>query len=158
MQQARDQSAVRMKVIEEELRAFFAAGREEFFEDGMETEFSRRLVALIDRYGDVAIEILADLILGEQVDSEVASEALRWIGQIENPLTQRQRRWLLERSLSSAHASIRDGAVLGLSFMDDPAAISSIARALEQEKNRHLLLRMEKTLAQLTSTQSENAL
>lgn len=144
--------------VVEEIRQLFAMGKEEFFEDGMESAFSRNLLDLIEQYGDIAIEIIADLTIGEQVDTEVASEALRWIGQIENPLTHPLRRWLLERSLNSSSASVRDGAVLGLSFMDDPAAIPSIKRALKQEKHPHLRLRMEKTLAQLTNTQSENAL
>jgi hypothetical protein len=136
--------------INEISQTLFIAAKEEFFEDGMESNFSRGLLDLVERYSKAAIEALADLILGENVNPEVASEALRWLGQIENPLSHRERRWLLEKSLlSSRSAKIRDGALLGLSFLGDPEAIPYVARAIQQEPVRELRQDMIQTLEEL---------
>jgi hypothetical protein len=135
-----------------EFRTLFAAGREEFFEDGMESNFSRRLIALVDEYGNDAVDVLKDLIIGEQVNPEVASEALRWVGQIENPTSRLQRRRLLEQSLYHSSPNVRDGALLGLASMDDSKAISSLRRAIEQETVEELRQDMEQVIEQLRVT------
>jgi hypothetical protein len=63
----------------------------------------------------------------------------------------RFRLWLLERSLGSLKARIRDGAILGLSSLNDPHAISYLKLAIEQEKCSELRKDMEQVLAQLES-------
>lgn len=132
-----------------ELENLFARARGEIFEDGMESEFSRNLVALIEKHQDIAIEALADLIARGHTDSEVASEALRWVGHIENPITHQARLALLEQSLSASSARIRDGALLGLASMDDPRAIRSLERAIDREEVSELRDDMIEILEQL---------
>jgi hypothetical protein len=142
----------RPEEVIEELEFLFMCAKEEAFEDGMESEFSHQLVASIMKYGESAVEALHDYILGADVNSEAASEALRWIGQIEDPATRRQRRRLLERSLKSPHARVRDGAVLGLSFLNDPNAAPYLEHAVKRERIDELRQDMEQVLAQLQAT------
>ncbi len=87
--------------VEKCIRSLFARAESEHFEDGLETDFSRQLVELVKTYGDNAVEVLAYLILREKVSVEAASEAMRWLGQIEDASTLKYRRWVLEQSLSS---------------------------------------------------------
>jgi hypothetical protein len=139
--------------LSKRIRALFAAAKEEVFEDGYESQFSRELVSLVERYGEQAIEPIIRLIVNEQVNPAVAAEALRWLGEIEDPLSYSSRRWLLERSLYSVSSQVRDGAILALASLDDPHAIPYLRRAIEQESCPELHEDMEQVLEQLLESE-----
>lgn len=138
--------------IDQEIERLFEAAKEQIFEDGMESDFSRGLVSLVEKYGDIAIGVITRLVVTEQANAEVASEALRWLGRMEHPFTYRSRIFLLKRSLYSRSARIRDGAALGLASLDDPQAVPSLRRAIQREKNRLLRNNLEQVLFQLENT------
>ncbi|NJL67864.1 MAG: hypothetical protein HC894_15950 [Microcoleus sp. SM1_3_4] len=117
----------------------------------MESEFSKKLTSTIEEYGDEAIEIITCLIIYEKTDAEVATEALRWLGCMDHAPSYRFRLWLLERSLNCSQARIRDGAILGLSYLNDPHAISYLKLAIGLEKCTELREDMEQVLEQLES-------
>lgn len=135
-----------------EIRRLFWQAREQVFEDGMESEFSKELISLVRRYGNAAMEVLTHLIVNGKVNAEAASEALRWLGRMDHPASYRYRLWLLERSLLSSAARIRDGASLGLASLDDPHAIPHLKKAIGQEQYAELREDMEQVLAQLETT------
>jgi hypothetical protein len=135
-----------------QMNDLLAKAQDEYFEDGMESQFSRELVSLIKKYGNAAIEVLAHVIVYEKCDVKVAAEALRWLGHIEHASSYRFRLWLLEKSLSYSSVLVRDGAVLGLSVLDDPAAIPSLEQALDREPSAALRADMQQVLAQLQHT------
>ena len=118
----------------------------------MESEFSKELISCIRKYGNTAVEALTQFITMEQVDAEVASEALRWLGRMEHPATYRPRLWLLERSLSCSSAYVRDGAILGLASLEDRHSIIYLQKAIQNEQNEELQKDMEQVLEQLVST------
>ena len=139
------------KELSEEIYTLFKASEEQNFEDGMESEFSKKLILLIKEYADEAIEIITSIILYERVNAEVATEALRWLGNIDDAPSYGFRLWLLERSLSCSKGRIRDGAIVGLSYLNDPHAVSFLKLAIEREKCTELRKDMEQVLAQLES-------
>lgn len=120
--------------IYDSVRSLFAQADEEQFEDGMESDFSRGLVALLWRHGDEAAEAIGHLITRERVNPEIAAEALRWLGRLEQAQTYRYRRWILEQALNCSAAIIRDGAILGLASMDDIHAKPYLERAVAKEE------------------------
>ena len=130
------------------------AAKEEEFEDGMENEFSRELRSLVTGYGNRAIEAMTHLIVYEKVNPEVASETLRSLGSLEDAESYRYRRWLLERALQCSSPVVRDGAALGLAFMDDPHAIEYLRRAVDLERCGELRNDMRLVLEQLENTES----
>lgn len=136
---------------EAELRfeSLFRSARESHFEDGMESEFSRYLISLVQAYGPVSKDILARLIEDRTISPEVLSEALRWLGRMEGESTYEARLWLLEKGLNSPDATVRDGAALGLASMDDPRAIPYLEAAIQAEKLTDLRHDMEEVLDQL---------
>ena len=121
------------KLVELSVERVLAAGSDEVFEDGMESSFSRALVALIAEHGDGAIQALHDAILQGRVNAEAAGEALRWVGQIEDPGTVEKRRLLLEGCLACVSPTVRDGASLGLAFVDDPRSVAALRAAVDRE-------------------------
>jgi len=135
--------------VMDEIESLFIAGREEFFEDGMESRFSKGLISAIEKYDDLAIDAISDLILSEKVSPEVASEALRWIGYIDDDATYESRLHLLEESLKCLSPRVRDGAGLGLSFMNDLRAIDSLKEAIQKEQSKLLRKNMVQVLEQL---------
>ena len=142
----------RLEEIDQKIEALFEAAKEQVFEDGMESEFSKELVSLVKKYGNAAMKVIADLIIYEKINAEVASEALRWLGRMDHPASYSYRLWLLERSLRCSSARVRDGAVLGLASLDDPHAITHLKEAIQREECNELREDMEQVLAQLEST------
>lgn len=134
--------------------AAFKEAIEQDFEDGMESEFSRRLYSLLRNYGTFAVQEIAHMVTRGRVNSEVASEALRWLGRIDDPVTHSSRLWMLGKSLSSTSAQVRDGAALGLASMDDPNAIPSVRRAIERETCVELCKDMNQVLEDLEATRN----
>lgn len=135
--------------IDRNFQRLFEAAREETFEDGVESQFSRGLELQIRRYGESALESLTYFIIGEKINSEIAAEILRWLGRIKHSSTRASRLWLLKRSLFCASASVRDGALLGLASLDDPATIPHLKQAIDRERIAELREDMQQVLVQL---------
>jgi len=138
--------------LEKNATALFASAKEQIFEDGMESDFSREIAEFITSYGRSAMEAIIGLILCGRINSEVVSEALRVIGRIDHVSTYRDRLWLLERGLYSSYARVRDGAIVGLAYLDDPIAIKPLGFAIEREQTPELRKDMEQVLSQLQDT------
>lgn len=132
--------------------ALFIAAREDVFEDGMNSNFSRNLIEFIFTYGHAAMEMIIPIIFSKQTNTDISSEALRVVGRINHKSTHRDRLWLLERGLYSSSARIRDGAILGLAFLNDPYAIAPLTAAIARESLPELRQDMEQVLAQLEGT------
>jgi len=127
----------------------FESARELYFEDGMETDFSRELVSVVKKYGKLAMGEINYLITCGKVDEEVASEALRWLARVNDASTYGWRLWVLEKSLSSKSPVVRDGAALGLVSMADAHAIQYITKAIEQETIAELRYDLQGALREL---------
>ena len=106
----------------------------EIFEDGMESRFSRKLVALIKQYGNDAIDAIGELIRQRRMNVENVAEAMRWLGHIEHPPTHHKRLQLLTRGLVDEEYRVRDGAILGLESLGSPEAIPALEKAISSEK------------------------
>jgi hypothetical protein len=117
----------------------------------MESTFAKGLIKLIKQYGNDAIAELAYFIVDEKASADVTAEALRWLGLMNHPPSYRWRLWLLERSLGSRSSRIRDGAVLGLAFLDDAAAMPYLRQVIDREPVKELRADMEQVLTQLES-------
>ena len=140
---------VNIQLLSDQVSSIFINAKEEIFEDGMESNFSLDLSRFITSFGHSAMEVIIPIILSEYTNTEVASEAFRILGRINNKITYRDRLWLLERGLYNISARVRDGAILGLAFLNDPLAIAPLKAAIERENNADLRKDMEQILAQL---------
>ena len=118
--------------LEDKLIHLFRMARDIHFEDGMESTFSRSLVALIEEHGKPIIQVLETMIMNGRVFMLDAGEALRWIGRMEHPTTRKRRRHLLERCLEHRSLAVVDGALLGIASMDDPKSIPAVYKALDR--------------------------
>jgi len=138
--------------LEQWITSLFMVSSDEEFENGMISSFSRHLCSTIDRHGNAAMEIISYLFLYKNVNPEVLSEALRWLGRIDQVESHSYRLWLLERSLESPSIFVRDGAILAIAALDDPYAIPGVCKAIEKESCEELRQNMEAVLEQLEET------
>lgn len=127
----------------------FAAARQEDFEDGVHTDFSRKLVQIIEMLGIPAIEVIASIIINDKTNPAVSAEALKWISHINQSRTYEFRRWLLERSLQSPFSRIRDAALIGIAAIDDPHSMAAIKDAIVRETCQELREDLKQVLYQL---------
>ena len=135
-----------------EVSMAFAAGASEVFEDGIESEFSRRLESLLRTHGDAVILALEDLVFSLTANPEVVSESLKWLGVVSHDESRRYRRGLLERLLRSDSARVRYGATLGLAAMDDPFSLPALLGAIDRESHPRLRRYIQLVVDQLEAT------
>jgi len=140
------------RYVERTIDRIFESAKEQYFEDGMESDFSRELVSLVKKYGNLAMGEINYLITCGRVDEEVASEALHWLGRIDDASTHGWRLWVLEKSLSSKSPVVRDGAALGLVYMGDAHARQYIKKAIEQETIAELRYDLRGALKELEAS------
>ena len=119
--------------IRRHIDSLVRSAKGELFEDGMDSGFSLGLFAAVAQHGKHAVTELGRQILGGTASSEIASEALRWLGRMPDIQSYRARRWLLERSLLCPCPRVRDGAIVGLASMGDPHSAAYVGQAVERE-------------------------
>jgi len=144
--------------IEKELHQLFNEFRHEVFEDGVESDFSRRLVRLIEAKGNIALLELNALSRSPNTPANVSAEALRWIGQMRHSETHAYRRWILADLLKAPSILIRDGAIVGLLNLDDPSIKHSVQAALDSERSEQLREDLSQLLNQLEVPERRYAL
>jgi hypothetical protein len=132
------------------VKTLFDKGAAEFFSDGVEGEFYRSLVDLLARYGNRAISAIADYLFAGCGEPEVVSEALRWLADHGGPETLSIRFSILLHGLNNTSPAIRDGAILGLTALDDPRAEPSLLRAGRVEEIKALQRLIEQAVSRLT--------
>ncbi len=123
------------------------------FEDGMNSPFEVELRKLVFLHEIMALEALHAFI--EHGNSNtIAAEALRIIGAINAPSIHPYRKWLLQKYLQHRSPYIRDGAIVGLLYLDDPATLPRVEAAIETETSSLLKEDLQQLSDQLKATQN----
>ncbi len=135
------------------LENVFADAAEETFEAGFESDFSRKLRAVVMACGDQAIDALSEVMRSDGTDIDAKAEALHELGLIADRFSHRSRLEMLIRYLASPDARLRDSASVAVAAMDDPAAIQAVRRAIAQEPSPMLRQDLSLVLGQLEETQ-----
>jgi hypothetical protein len=104
--------------LKSQFRELFRRGAFEVFHDGMRSQFERGLILMLKQNGRTAYRAIADLTFSEHLNPDVLSEALRLLGDLNDPGTASQRLAIWERALHDDSPKVRDGAILGLASVD----------------------------------------
>lgn len=138
-----------VELIARDVVAALCRARDESFEDGMDGHLWRWLdLNFADRRSDLATA-LASLVVGGTVPPEPWAMALRWLSDVKQVESHAALLWLFERSLFSHDATVRDGAVVALQNLEEPAAIAALESAARRETVDILKREMEKVGTQL---------
>jgi len=129
--------------------------REEWFEDGVESKFSRALSTLLYAYGDAAVAAVERYLGSPDINTEIAVEAAQWLGDVDHPASRDYRKALLEKTLLHAPTSrLRHGAATGLAAIDDPSSYPIVLEARTRESNRGLRQFLQLVVDQLGRTRA----
>jgi len=119
--------------IEQSAINIFDAYQHEEFDTDIAYEFTNALDILIRANGKPAVRIINDLINEQILNDDIISETLKALGRIEDENTKEERYQLLMGLIKDDSAIIRDGAVSGLSFLDDRRALAQLRILFETE-------------------------
>ncbi len=122
----------------------------EYFEDGMGSEFATRVHESVVNYGPVAVAAWERILWRMENTNETGEELLRQFGLIEHEPSRERRLRVLKDSLKSSSPRIRDAAGLGLSFLDDPSALPALQTAHETENEGWLRDNLKLVIEQFT--------
>jgi hypothetical protein len=106
---------------------------EERFQDGMESNLSLGLTALITRYPEQAMTQLTAGLGSIRIASFVLAEILQLFGRIESAETKERRFGLLTSFLRHKSPLVRDAAATGLAYMNEKRAVSFLEEAISKE-------------------------
>ena len=140
-------------ILVDRLRKMFGDARNEIFEDGIDTAFSDNLNCIIEDYHEVVIGAIKRIIHMNYVNAEVVEEALRQVGNMDDKRSHHSRLDLLEEELESSNPRIRDAASIEIEAMDDPRAIESLQKAINNEQCEQLRQNFQTVLMQLKDVQ-----
>ena len=147
----RDSESIARRVMN-----LFRMGENTVFEVGMSNDFSRDLESAIESYGGPFLLEVQNVILGGAASIDVAAETLRYIGNMESENHRDERRDVLEECLiGSSSLLVRDGAAVGLSYLDDPLSIEVLNAAIEKESHEELRQDLRDVLDLLEETDRE---
>ena len=117
--------------------------------DRLRDTFASRITGIICAGGKQTLAEFTGLIEDKSTSCEVIGIALEAIGSMWHPASFRDRRLLLEKSLGARDATIRTGAVLGLSNLSSPLAVPSLRNAHDAERDEVLKSTIHSTIRQL---------
>jgi hypothetical protein len=140
-----------------EVGDLFERGADEFFEDGVQSQFSRALLRFIEEHGKGAFTAIARYLYSGDPNPDVVSESLRWLAEIDDPSSLPDRWTILQNMLRDHSPRIRDGAILGFATLDDPRAAPLLANARHLEQITQLRRLIADVLAQLDATAAHAA-
>ena len=119
--------------LEQSAVNIFDSYQHEEFDTDIAYDFTNALDRLIVANGKPAVRIINNLIKKNVLDNDLISETLKALGRIEDENTKDERYELIMSFIKNETAIIRDGAVSGLSFLDDKKALPQLRMLFEIE-------------------------
>jgi hypothetical protein len=120
------------KQLEDAIATIFNIDPMPDFEDGMNNAFSDGIEDIVRLFGDEGVKELRDVFWNTQ-NLSCIGEALRRFGLIRNETTLDERLQTLVSLLKHRSPVVRDGAMIGLAYLDDLRAIGAIEEAIRLE-------------------------
>ena len=143
--------------VAQEVASLFSLATFIDLEPGMTNEFQKGLEQVIEKFGSTALAKIQDLILNDKTASSIGLEALKYVGNADSTTWHNERRLMIETCLKESRSAwVRDGAGLGLSFLDDPRSIPALEEAIENESSKALKEDLVLVLNQLKETALES--
>jgi len=141
-----------LSLISLEIEHIFAVVSDEIVEDGSDTDLYETIEDLISKRGSSAVLLLSRHLTSGKVKGSTLTKALAILGQVRDVSSYYNQLQVLEKLLFSSSPRVRDGACLGLSFLDDPQSINIVKKAIVEEQILVLKSNLEKLLHQLENT------
>ena len=142
------------RAINKAVQRIFSQASGEEFEDGYESGFSLALTYLIELEPERTLREFYSRVFSSHAKSATIREGLMTIGEIEQDSSRELRRTILESALSIQDYTINDGALVGLSFLDDYRSIGALRARADREGNGVFKKTIAGVVAQLEETRN----
>ena len=119
------------------------------FTDGMISRISEEIEGFVHKYHGAAVNAIESVLGAENIHREVAAEVLKTLGHVTDPETYQQRLALLMRFLGAPSTWVRDGALTGLSWLNDPASLPALRKAVQVETVEELRRDIEAVVSEI---------
>lgn len=126
------QAVVRDKIYRAVDRLLLIA-KDEQFQDGVDSNLSLGLSALIGRDADETMNLIEQTLASGKVIYPVFADIVHWLGRVESPTTKDRRLLLLVSYLSNKSSLVRDAASVGLAYLNDRRAVPYVKAAIAAE-------------------------
>jgi HEAT repeats len=137
------------QIILSRVRDLFDRGAVEFFEDGMESQFSHSLLSMLRQDGAGTVRAIAEYLATGNPKVDVTSEALRSLADFDDRETLNARWQILKRALRHPSPAVRDGAILGFANLNDEGAVPVLESARSVEQISEIRKLIDQVIAQL---------
>lgn len=121
------------RTIDREMRKLARIAKWQNFEDGVDNEFAAGIRELVTCFGPSAVEAISRAHADGLLTPGAMAEALIWLGRMESPPTLEVRFYTMIHALRDQSPQVRQGAVLGISSIEDTRAVPYLAHAAENE-------------------------
>lgn len=135
--------------FEQAVRTLLIFSNYEAFDTQTSYDLTHAFAELINRNGRPIIRALRVLINHQELNNRLICEALVSVGRLQNSDTESDRFELLIGLLDHHAPIVRDGAIMGLSFMDNKKAIPYLRKSLTKETVRTLRENIEVAIRDL---------
>ncbi len=129
-------SDLHARAITRTLNVLVEGARDEYFEDGVESNLSAGLRILFRNYAESFARILDERLKKSDIGPWILTAVLHTIGNIDDDATRDWRLATLVGHLKAPSPLIRDAAAVGLSYLDDKRAIPYLREAIARETNK----------------------
>lgn len=140
---------LRQNDLAAELGSCVKAARYERFEDGMSSTYANCVHESFQKHGSFAVTAWERVLHRYGNLYETGEELLRQFGLLQHGPSHKVRMHVLMENLNSSDPRIRDAAGLGLSFLDDPMALTSLREAYQAESEPWLRESLKLVIDQL---------
>ena len=120
--------------IERQLEQLFTDARDELFEVGIESQFSKGLQKLCTYDPTTVFQYIRTRLIVNDTNSEAFAEILRWASHQDARAIRDHVADLLSVGLLNSSSLVRDAAALSLAYLEKTAAVAQLQQALEREK------------------------
>ena len=136
-----------------QFETYVREAKSERFVDGMASTFATRVHQSLINNGHVAVAAWHRILMRTGNLYETGEELLRQLGLLRHESTHQLRLRALTDNLSSTDLRIRDAAILGLSFLEDPSALQALRQARSLETDPWLQEDLDSVIKQLEALQ-----
>ena len=144
----------RLEQANRELMALVNLAKEVHIEDGMDNELYVAFQAFLAKYENVGLAIMSEEMFGSRTPEHTLSTLLEYVGKSEETNSTTMRRQLIESYLTHESPVVRDGAIVGLSYLEDPAAIPALQTASDKETRSDLRRDIKEIIEELVAFSS----
>ncbi|MBN2238177.1 MAG: HEAT repeat domain-containing protein [Dehalococcoidales bacterium] len=125
-----DSGAVQIEDIDnqtkQEITKLYYSYQQEMLDTESSEEFSEQLELFIQMNGTIATFLVSYYLQNSDINDDLKCETLKAIGRTEDEVTSPERYKLLLQHLKDSSVTVRDGAICGLSYFNDPRAIPQL--------------------------------